>query len=68
VTLGPRELGEGVWSGVGFQETLERAAFAAGGGDYTAPAQHAHDFVAGRESRKLGGTSYRFGVRPGRLD
>ncbi len=68
VTLGPRELGPGTWAGVAFQETLERAAFAAGGSDYTAPAQRAPDFLAGRESRSLGATSYRFGVRPGRLD
>jgi hypothetical protein len=68
VTLGPRELGEGRWAGVAFQESLESAAFFAGGGDYTAPAQHAPDFLAGRESRSLGATSYRFGVRPGRLD
>ena len=68
VTLGPRELGEDRWAGVAFQEALERAAFVAGGGDYTAPAQRAPDFLAGRESRSLGATSYRFGVRPGRLD
>jgi hypothetical protein len=68
VTLGPRELGEDRWAGVAFQESLERAAFVAGGGDYTAPAQRAPDFLAGRESRSLGATSYRFGVRPGRLD
>jgi uncharacterized FAD-dependent dehydrogenase len=68
VTLGPRELGEDRWAGVSFQESLERAAFLAGGGDYTAPAQHAPDFLAGRESRSLGETSYRFGVCPGRLD
>jgi uncharacterized FAD-dependent dehydrogenase len=68
VTLGPRELGEGRWAGVACQESLERAAFLAGGGDYGAPAQHAPDFLAGRESRSLSETSYRFGVRPGRLD
>jgi uncharacterized FAD-dependent dehydrogenase len=68
VTLGARELGADRWAGVAFQESLERAAFLAGGGDYTAPAQHAPDFLAGRESRSLGETSYRFGVRPGRLD
>jgi uncharacterized FAD-dependent dehydrogenase len=68
VTLGPRELGQETWAGVAFQETLERAAFAAGGADYTAPAQRAPDFIAGRETRAPGATSYRFGVRPGRLD
>jgi len=68
VTLGPRELLPGTWAGVELQEALERAAFAAGGGDYTAPAQRVPDFLAGRESRSPGATSYRFGVRPGRLD
>jgi uncharacterized FAD-dependent dehydrogenase len=68
VTLAPRELGEGAWAGVAFQAALEAEAFAAGGGDYTAPAQQASDFLAGRESRRLGPNSYRFGVRPGRLD
>jgi hypothetical protein len=68
VTLGPRELGPGTWAGVAFQAALEEAAFAAGGGDYTAPAQRAPDFLAGRETRAPGATSYRFGVRPGRID
>jgi len=36
-------------SGIGFQETMERAAFAAGGGDYGLPAQSLVDFLAGRE-------------------
>jgi hypothetical protein len=63
VTLGPRELGPGTWAGVAFQEALEAAAFSAGGSDYTAPAQRAPDFLAGRETRSPGGTSYRFGVR-----
>ncbi len=68
VTLGPRELGAGTWAGVEFQEALERAVFAAGGSDYTAPAQRAPDFLAGRETPSPGSTSYRFGVRPGRID
>ena len=68
VTLGPRELGAGTWAGVEFQEMLESAAFAAGGSDYTAPVQRAPDFLLGRETRAPGATSYRFGVRPGRLD
>jgi hypothetical protein len=67
-TLGPLDFGAGAFDGVAFQERLERAAFAAGGADYTAPAQRAPDFLAGRESADLSRTSYRFGVRPGRLD
>jgi len=67
-TLGPREFGAGPFDGVTLQERLERAAFEAGGGDYTAPAQLAPDFVAGRASPTVGRVSYRFGTRPGRID
>ncbi len=67
-TLGPREFGSGAFDGVALQESLERACFRAGGGDYTAPAQRAADFLAGRESRQTGRCSYRFGTRPGRID
>jgi uncharacterized FAD-dependent dehydrogenase len=67
-TLGPRDYGSGAFDGVALQERIERAAFAAGGADYTAPAQRAPDFVARRESASLARVSYRFGVRPGRVD
>jgi uncharacterized FAD-dependent dehydrogenase len=53
---------------VDFQEKLEARFFAAGGGDYTAPAQRAPDFLAGRESRGDMKTSYSFGTGPGRID
>jgi uncharacterized FAD-dependent dehydrogenase len=67
-TFGPREFGPGVFAGVAFQRELERRFFEAGGGDYTAPAQTAADFLAGRESADLRHTTYTFGTRPGRLD
>ncbi len=67
-TLGPREFGAGAFDGVALQETLERAFFDAGGADYTAPAQSAPDFLAGRASAELGRSSYRFGLKPGRID
>lgn len=67
-TLGPREYGPGVFDGVALQEQIEAAAFAAGGSDYTAPAQRAPDFVDGRSSRDLPRVSYRFGTRPARID
>jgi uncharacterized protein len=35
-------------AGIGFQEAIERAAFAAGGGDYSLPAAAAGDFLAAR--------------------
>jgi len=67
-TLGPREVGPGAFDGVVLQERLERGFFAAGGGDYTAPAQSAPDFLAGRTSGSAGRSSYRFGIVPGRID
>jgi uncharacterized FAD-dependent dehydrogenase len=67
-TLGPRDYGSGSFDGVALQERIERAAFAAGGADYTAPAQRAPDFLAQRQSASLARVSYRFGVRPGRVD
>ena len=55
-------------AGVALQRRLERAAFAAGGGGYVAPAQRAADFLAGRTSEALRPSSYRPGVTPGRID
>ncbi len=46
----------------------ERAAFAAGGGSYRAPAQRLDDFVAGRTSSALPRCSYPRGLTPARLD
>ena len=39
--------GEGPLAGVAFQRRLEAAAFAAGGGEYAAPAQRVGDFLRG---------------------
>ena len=79
VTLGPADYGAGTFAGVAFQEELEGRFFAAGGGDYTAPAQRASDFLAGRPSAglagsagsagsALGSSSYKFGLTAGRID
>jgi uncharacterized FAD-dependent dehydrogenase len=54
--------------GVELQEALERAAFVAGGGDYTAPAQIAGDFMRGEKSGATPHTTYPFGTRPARID
>jgi len=54
--------------GVEYQESLERAAFDAGGGDYTAPAQLASDFLDGVRSAETPHTTYPFGTRPARID
>jgi hypothetical protein len=67
-TFGPAEYGPGPFAGVEFQERMETSFFAAGGGDYTAPAQRADDFLAGRTSGALPPTSYSFGTVPARID
>ena len=67
-TFGPDEYGAGSFAGVDFQETLERRFFEAGGGDYTAPAQTADDFLAGRPTARLRHSTYTFGTCPGRID
>jgi uncharacterized FAD-dependent dehydrogenase len=53
-------------AGIGFQRHWEERAFAAGGGDYSAPAQLVGDFLAGRPSTHLGAVipSYKPGVTP----
>ncbi|MBI5899091.1 MAG: NAD(P)/FAD-dependent oxidoreductase [Rhodocyclales bacterium] len=56
-------------AGIEFQRHWESLAFAAGGGDYSAPAQRVGDFLAGRPSTTLGSVlpSYTPGVRPADL-
>jgi uncharacterized FAD-dependent dehydrogenase len=51
-------------AGIEFQRQWESAAFVAGGGDYSAPAQRVGDFLAGRPSTALGSVdpSYQPGV------
>lgn len=65
VTLHPEDFPDSsVLGGVRWQRELERAAFAAGGGSYRAPAQLVGDFLAGRASTGPGQVmpSYRPGV------
>jgi len=53
----------GVFAGLEFQKAFERAAFVAGGGiTQQAPAQRMIDFVEGKISANLGGTSYIPGI------
>lgn len=56
--------------GVAFQRELERAAFAAGGGDYRAPCQTVGAFLAGKPGAPGDEVtpSYPAGVTPARLD
>ena len=53
---------EGVLAGIAFQQALEHAAFAAGGGRLVAPAQRLVDFAEGRASSDLPACSYRPGI------
>ena len=65
VTLKPEDFPEDdVFSGLRWQRRIEQAAYAAGGGDYRAPAQLSGDFLAGRPSEGPGSVrpSYRPGV------
>ena len=58
VTIEPGELGDGdVFAGVEFQKKLERACFDVGG-DLSAPAQKAADFLAGKITSDLPECSY----------
>ena len=52
----------GALAGMHYQQALEIAAAAAGGGHQRAPAQRLTDFLAGRESATLPATSYHPGV------
>ncbi len=67
-TFGPETFGADPFGGIDFRHELERAFFAAGGSDYTAPAQRADDFLAGRTTRNPRRSSYTFGTREGRVD
>ncbi len=57
-------------AGIEFQRKWERAAFLAGGGDYTAPAQRMGDFLRGRPSAGPGSVrpTYPLGLRWGDLE
>ncbi len=57
----------GSLGGIRYQETVERAAAAAGGEGLKAPAVRAEDFRRGRASISLPATSYRPGVSPADL-
>ena len=66
VQVGPEDFGGGPLDGMRFQQAMERAAFAAGGKNYFAPAQRVGDFLRGQPSRAFSAVqpSYRPGVTP----
>ncbi|SMF28769.1 NAD(P)/FAD-dependent oxidoreductase [Pseudobacteriovorax antillogorgiicola] len=57
-----------VLDGMRFQESIERKAFQAGGGNYFTPAQRLGDFLKGRASKGELKSTYKPGVTPARLD
>ena len=64
VTVNPSDFpGDGPLAGMHWQRSIEEAAFAAGGGNYLAPAQRAEDFLAHRAS--CGPGSIKPTYRPG---
>lgn len=65
VSVSPDDYGPasaGSLAGIEFQRSIERAAFAAGGGAFRAPAQRLVDFLARRESASLPASSYHPGL------
>ena len=70
VGVSPEDFGaEGPLAGVAFQRAIERAAFEAGGGDYSAPCQRVGDFLERRRTAGFGTVrpTYQPGVAPGDL-
>lgn len=63
VNIGPQDFGNGVLDGILFQERIEEAAYALGGGGYVAPVQTVADFLRGEMTTRLG--SVHPSVRPG---
>ncbi|MFM2160980.1 MAG: hypothetical protein RLZZ383_492 [Pseudomonadota bacterium] len=65
VELGPEVYGGGEdpLAGYAWQDAIERAAFEAGGGDHSAPAQRVIDLQRGQVSASLPRSSYPLGLR-----
>lgn len=67
VSVAPSDLGEGALAGIEFQRGIERAAYEAGGGSWTAPAERIRTFLFGGKDERVPETSYRPGVSPARV-
>lgn len=65
VNIGSEDFGNGVLDGMLFQERIESACYALGGGGYVAPVQTVGDFLKGEKSSALG--DIRPSVRPGHV-
>ncbi|MBQ7934834.1 MAG: hypothetical protein IJ333_00575 [Clostridia bacterium] len=66
VGVTPEDFGNKPLDGITYQRRLEQAAFAAGGGNYHAPAQRLEDFLLKRPSTAFGAVAptYQPGVTP----
>lgn len=63
VSVGPEDFGGELFAGVQFQRRLEEAAFAAGGGRYTAPCERVGAFLGEQVRGPLVSPTYLPGVR-----
>jgi len=54
VSVGPEDFGQNPLRAMEFQRNLERAAFAAAGGNFAAPASDAASFLEGRKGLRIG--------------
>ncbi|MBN1495188.1 MAG: hypothetical protein JXA07_00365 [Spirochaetes bacterium] len=68
VTVTPEDFSDMVLGGILFQRDIEQAAYDAGGGMFTAPAQRVTSFLQGKADTELPPASYRPGVFPAGLD
>lgn len=53
VNIGPDDFGSGILDGILFQERIESACYALGGGGYVAPVQTVGDFLKGEKPQSL---------------
>lgn len=69
VSVDGHDFGGSAMGAIEFQRRLERAAFAAGGGGYKAPAQTVGEFIKGRTGLDTGKVqpSYALGVKPANM-
>ncbi|MDO4281156.1 MAG: NAD(P)-binding protein [Peptococcaceae bacterium] len=65
VNITPADFGAGILDGIAFQERIEAACYALGGGGYVAPVQTVGDFLRGECSTALGDVTP--SVRPGHV-
>ena len=68
VQVFPEDFDNDPFNAILFQRNLERAAFVAGGSDYSMPAQKVWDFIHGQGSKELIEGGFIPEIKPARLD